>query len=242
MFIRGMIGDLPQTIPDVSALGLDGVVVRFSDVLTDAANLRAIGFAAHIDGIDGVTEAASSLVSVFVRFDAALITRDRLMSILSQMAADYQGDTVAAKSLWTIPCCFDGEAVGQLAHDAGMSETALIDGFCAAPVRCLALGFAPGQPYLGLLPEALNFARRSDLTQVGQGDVVTAVRQLIVFANPSPTGWWKVGRSHFRVFDAERSAPFAFAPGDLVQFAPVSALDLEAVQGDTYGGAKVTKA
>ena len=68
-------------------------------------------------------------------------------------------------------------------------------------VEVLALGFAPGQPYLGELPGHWALPRRQTLNpQVPQGALVTAVRQFVLFANPSPTGWRQVGRTGFACF------------------------------------------
>ncbi len=57
--------------PDIQTLGTDGLLVRFGDSLSEPANRAALAFGAALerDLPEGVEEIATSLVSVFVRFD-----------------------------------------------------------------------------------------------------------------------------------------------------------------------------
>ena len=56
--------------------------------------------------------------------------------------------------------------------------------------------------------------RTSTLTaEVPAGALVTAVRQLVLFANPSPTGWRQIGMSAFKPFAPETDTPFYCVQG-----------------------------
>jgi allophanate hydrolase subunit 1 len=67
-------------------------------------------------------------------------------------------------------------------------------------VRVLAVGFAPGQPYLGPLGEEWNLPRLKALQQVPAGALVQAISQFVLFTGPAPTGWRHVGQTAFRCF------------------------------------------
>jgi len=69
--------------------------------------------------------------------------------------------------------------------------------------------------------------------------LVVAVGQLIIFANEAPTGWRHIGQTAFRCFDQSRAEPFAFQAGDLVQFQSATPSEIEALQSDRFGGAKL---
>ena len=114
--------------------------------------------------------------------------------------------------------------------------------YCRFPgsLRVLALGFAPGQPYLGFLPQHWDIPRQSDVTpHVPQGAVVVAVRQVIPFANAAPTGWRQIGRTAFRCYDPSQDEALPLRPGDEVGFIPVSPKELTAAGARPFGGAEV---
>ena len=102
------------------------------------------------------------------------------------------------------------------------------------------LGFAPGQPYLGELPPAWDIPRQTGLTpKVPVGALTVAIRQLVLFAVSTPTGWRHIGQTGFRAFRPESDTPFVLNPGDEVIFEPVSRDDHERLSGTgPDGGAK----
>jgi allophanate hydrolase subunit 1 len=68
---------------------------------------------------------------------------------------------------------------------------------------------------------------------------VTAVRQLVVFANPSPTGWRQIGMSAFKPFAPNTPTPILLRAGDAMQFSTATADDIQRLKasGDPKGGA-----
>ena len=90
------------------------------------------------------------------------------------------------------------------------------------------IGFAPGMPNLGELPEAWNIPRQTALTaQVPAGGLCVAIRQLVLFPVATPTGWRHIGQTALRLFRPETEEPFILRPGDEVLFEPVSPEVLE---------------
>jgi KipI family sensor histidine kinase inhibitor len=229
-------------------LGLDGVLVRFADTLSDSANRAALAFHGALVSADwdGVSETATSLTSVLVRFRPDVLARGELEARLRDLAGDT--DWAArplpeGRRLWRIPVAFGGANGPQLdeaANAAGVNAETAIAEICEAELRVLALGFAPGQPYLGFLPGHWDIPRQSAVTaEVPAGAVVVAVRQVIPFANAAPTGWRQVGRTAFRCYDADREVPLPLRAGDSVRFEPVDADALTRLEQapDRMGGA-----
>ncbi len=86
------------------------------------------------------------------------------------------------------------------------------------------------------MPEAFAISRQRDLTpQVPAGAIAVAIRQVVLFANPSPTGWRQLGLTAFRCFRAEADAPFALSPGDEVLLERVGEDALERLRRDDPG-------
>lgn len=234
--------------PEIYPLGVDGVLVRFARTLSEEANTRAIAFAAQVKSAElhGVTEVASSLISVRVGFDPASTSRSDIIARLSEALAKPTASETAPRRLWRIPVGFGPDNAPQLAEAAslaGITVDQAVEEITAQRLRVIALGFAPGQPYLGMLPPHWDIARQSELTpQMPNGALVAAVRQLIIFAADAPTGWRHIGQTAFRVYQPDAPDPFAFQPGDAVQFCAVGDAELIALKGrsDTNGGAQVS--
>ncbi|OSP54044.1 allophanate hydrolase subunit 1 [Pseudoruegeria sp. SK021] len=218
--------------PRVATVGLSGLLVQFSDRLDEAANRAALAFRAAIDveAWEGVAETATSLTSTFLRFDPLQLAPDDLSARVTTLLASRDwsaADLPQRRRRWRVPVAFGGEAGPQLDEVAGLVGLSPEDAaaqITAQPVRVQTIGFAPGQPYLGTLPEAWDIPRQTDLTpMVPQGALVVAIRQLIVFSNATQTGWRQIGLTGFRCFRPDAAAPFALNAGDDIQFTPVSA-------------------
>lgn len=223
--------------PRIVDVGLSGMLVTFSDVLTDGANGAALAFREAIDalGLDGILESSTSLTSAFVTFDPIVLKRDTLRQALSELAQDRDWETAglpANRVRWIIPAVFGGDVAGpQLEDAAGLANVSVevaVNELCAKPLRVMTLGFAPGQPYLGSLPENWAIPRQTGLTKrVPVGAITVAIRQIVLFSTSTPTGWRQVGVCGFRAFRPEALQPFALRPGDEIQFRAVSMQEYE---------------
>jgi KipI family sensor histidine kinase inhibitor len=86
------------------------------------------------------------------------------------------------------------------------------------------IGFMPGFPYMGELPENLSTPRReTPRTRVPRGSVGIAQRQTGIYPAESPGGWQIIGRTPLVLFNAANDPPALLAPGDRVQFYAVAA-------------------
>lgn len=235
--------------PEILPFGPDGVVLRLglSPDERVVAAVQVLRAALENAALPGVEEIAASLTSVLVRFDPARVGRamvERAAAEVAQGVSETADGLPDPKRRWTIPVAFGGEAGPQLAEvaqAAGLSEAKAVEALIAAPLRVLAIGFAPGLPYLGLLPPEWDIPRMTDLTPtVPRGALVAAVRQLVLFTHPSPTGWRQVGRAAFHGFDPARDPAIYLAPGDEIRLERIGPSELDALEadnGDGLGGA-----
>jgi len=232
--------------PIIQTAGVDGMLVSFANALNEPANRAALAFRAALEqaGWDGMEETASTLVSVYVRFDPFHVThaqmRTRLQSLCAQ--SDWFGaDLPEGRRSWRIPTVFgapDGPQLAQAAEAAGMSEAEAITSLSSARLRVQTIGFAPGQPYIGELPAHWDIPRRQTLSSpVAEGALVVAIRQLVLFSVSTPTGWSQVGQTAVRLFQPEANEPFMLRPGDEVQFTQTEPEQLSAMRKDRHGGA-----
>jgi KipI family sensor histidine kinase inhibitor len=95
----------------------------------------------------------------------------------------------------------------------------------------LMVGFSPGQPYIGGLDAKLSVPRRATpRTVMPAGSVAIANAQTAVYPYETPGGWSIIGRTPLRVFDPAREPASLFAPGDRVQFVPITRAEFEGLQ------------
>lgn len=239
-------------IPEIRPLGLDGVIVRFAFHVSDEASAAVQAMLADLEtsDFDGLTEIVPSLASVYLRFDTERYPRAAALKAIENLVSsrDWSRATVPQPNrTWRIPVSFGGNRGPELSEAAtlsGSTESAAIEALVSADLRILAIGFAPGQPYFGLLPTEWDIPRKSELTpKVPAGALVVAVRQLVLFANPSPTGWRQIGYTPFRPFDLARAEPSVLQTGDAIRLIRVREDDIASIErsGDPLGGATLER-
>ncbi len=93
-------------------------------------------------------------------------------------------------------------------------------GFHIQPTyRVYMIGFTPGYPYLGELPDAIATPRRNTpRTRVLRGSVGIAQKQSGIYSVDSPGGWQIIGWTPVHLFDPERTPPSLLVMGDRVKF------------------------
>lgn len=81
------------------------------------------------------------------------------------------------------------------------------------------MGFQPGFPYLGGLPENLHTPRRQQpRKKVPAGSVGIGGSQTGIYPFSSPGGWQLIGKTSIALFDLQKTPPVLLAAGDNVRF------------------------
>lgn len=237
-------------VPDIAPLGVDGLIVRFGDRLTEAANRAALAFRAAIEaaGLAGIQETSASPAAVYLRFDALSTDAEALRPALQALLSGrdwFAAPLPAGRRRWTVPAAFGGAhgpSLDEAAALAGLSPAAAAQALCAQPLRVQAIGFAPGLPYLGELPPAFDLPRLTALNpRVPEGAITLAIRQIVLFPVPSPTGWRHIGTTALRLFRPDAPDPFLLRAGDEVRFRPVTGDEIDRLRRDAPDGGAVAE-
>lgn len=235
--------------PRIKTVGLSGVLVTFAEKMSEPANRATLAFRAAIDGEawPEVTESTMSLVSVFLVVDLVETAPEAVIERVEVLLASrdwYAAPLPDGRTLWHVPTVYGTDLAPQLeeaAEVAGVDPADAIRQISGTRVRVLTIGYAPGQPYLGELREVWNIPRQQALTKsVPAGALVIAIRQLVLFTGPTPTGWRHIGQTAFANFRPKASEPFALKPGDELVFPAISAAELDQIRakdGSGNGGA-----
>lgn len=205
-----------------------------------AAAERAIAAAIRNDALPGAEEVAAAFCSVTVHYDNAVTAQADLVVALDALLAPVTPDAAAGGYLWHLPCCHDadlGPDLDDLARATGQSVAMIIAAHSAATLTVFALGFLPGLPFLGELPDSFARPRRTDpRKQVPAGSVAIANRMCVIYPWASPGGWHILGRCPVPLFDITRPVPALLAPGDRVRFVAVGRAEFDGVAAEVDAG------
>jgi KipI family sensor histidine kinase inhibitor len=210
----------PLGPPLIQPLGDRGLLVRFASELSDDANAAAIAFARQLRGAlpAGVTEVDPNLVSVLLKYDPAKVGFEPLAGEV-RLLLGRQTDISEPPIRHAIAVTFDGLDLAEAAATLRLAPEAFVAAHCAAPLRVLTTGFAPGFVYCGFHPEGMALPRRTEVRPVvPAGTVLFAARQTAIASTPIPTGWHVIGHTSFSNFDAAAEPPTMLREGDEIVF------------------------
>lgn len=141
-------------------------------------------------------------------------------------------DTLEGGRIVEIPVCYAGEYAPDLekvAAQKGMPPEELVGLHTAGLYRVYMIGFLPGFPYLGRLHGRLEIPRKPQPEAVRAGGVGIAGMQTGIYPLDSPGGWWVIGRTPVKLFDADAEAPALLRAGDQVRFRTISPVDFREI-------------
>jgi len=216
------------------------VIFELGDRIDADIGLQCLSLAQRITQatLAGVTDVIPSFVTVAIQFephrdhhgDPCTYFEQATRALLAQAVDDALLDT----RIIDIPVCYDAPYATDLAwiaQTAHCTEAEIIQRHSQSLGRVFMLGFAPGQPYIGILDPILNIPRRTTpRTAVPAGSVAIANRQTTVYPNQLPGGWHIIGATPLSVFDIQRTQPSLLEPGDQVRFVPISAAHFKDLQ------------
>jgi antagonist of KipI len=217
------------TFPRAQPVGDAAATVELGESLDPATNarVRALDHDLARSPFDGFREAVPGLRSLLVLYDPAVVRFAAVARDLLARAARPARPSPPAR-VHEVPTVYggeDGPDLAPLARERGLTEADLAGRHAGEAYTVFMLGFTPGFPYLGLLPERLEVPRRATpRVRVPAGSVALAGRLTGIYPVASPGGWQVVGRTSLRLFDPRRAEPALLAPGDRVRFVAVADL------------------
>jgi inhibitor of KinA len=238
--------ETPQAWPRLRPLGDAALIFEFGARIDPAIHARVLGFAAALEAeaaagcLAEVIEWVPAFTTVTVFFDPGIEDLEALGRRLLALAQAARPRS-AGGARWEIPVCFEpafAPDLEALAAAKGLAPREVVALLTGAEFQVYMLGFLPGFPYLGGLPEACELPRLAvPRRAVPERSLAVAGRMCAVYPWSSPGGWHLLGRTPLRFFDlAQAARPALLAPGDRVRWQAIDAatyhaLDELAAQG-----------
>ncbi len=214
-------------------LGDQAVLVYLSDEKT------AVRFAAQVREAawPWTVDVVQAYQSVAVYYDLATIDYVDVRSALASIESTAH-DTEPTGRLFTIPCCYTlGLDWHRLEAHTGRSPEELIALHVQTVYTVYAIGFCPGFPYLGYLPDGIAGVPRlqAPRLQVPAGSVGLTGRQTGIYTEARPGGWNIIGRTPLELVNV-RHGYFPLRTGDQIHFAQIGETEFHELSGKRIGG------
>jgi inhibitor of KinA len=209
--------------PRYLVAGEKALVVEFGSRIDPGINARVQGLfrALGRERIPGVVETIPTFRSLLVSYDPLLVGFDELVSRIQAVGSAVPERSETRNAL-LIPTVYGGQFgpdIDFVARHNRVSVEEVIRLHISGDYLVYMIGFTPGFPYLGGLPDQIATPRlQVPRTVVPAGSVGIAGNQTGVYPVESPGGWQLIGRTPLKLYDPARENPVLLEPGDSVRF------------------------
>ena len=212
-------------------MGDRSLLVELGDEISPSVNQRVqeLFTAMDMHPVDGVRELVPSYRSLLVIYDPLNISPADLKHTIRDTYQNLDQAELPEPRTIDIPIVYGGEqgpdleSVAQYHH---ITPQEVIDYHTRPTYRVYMIGFTPGYPYLGEVPDAISTPRReTPRILVPQGSVGIAQKQTGIYSVDSPGGWQIIGWTPVDLFDPQAQPPSLLMMGDRVRFQAISAQD-----------------
>ncbi len=189
----------------------------------------------------GVIETVPAYSTLTVYYDPILILEHKsqnlssayeiIKSLLSDLLEPSFAILPVDFPLIQIPVCYNpalGQDLDFVSKYSHLSIEEIIQLHTAPLYTVFMIGFSPGFPYFGILPEKLEVPRKSiPNNNVPAGSVAIAGKQTGIYPFETPGGWQIIGRTPLRLFDTSKHDSSLLKVGYHVQFTSITISQFE---------------
>jgi inhibitor of KinA len=212
--------------PIIYQLGDSSLEVSFGDTIDASTHQRVITLwhslkESPLPGQGDTTPAYSTLAIHFDRIYFHEKGLNRLISLLSDRIGALSVQQPSESNIIQVPVCYESDFAPDLqavSDQLQLPVDSIIELHSGCIYTVFLLGFLPGFPYLGPLPQSLHLPRNQRPESVTAGTVAMAANQTGIYPSNSPGGWWRIGRTPLPLFDPADPRIVLFEPGDRVRF------------------------
>ncbi|MBW2441389.1 MAG: 5-oxoprolinase subunit PxpB [Deltaproteobacteria bacterium] len=209
-------------------MGDRSLLVELGDDISPAVNqcVQELFTALDMQPIDGVRELVPSYRSLLVIYEPLKISPDDLKRAIGDTYDHLNQTELPEPRTIDIPIVYGGEQGPDLAYVAQhhhITPQEVIDYHTRPTYRVYMIGFTPGYPYLGEVPDAIATPRRTTpRILVPKGSVGIAQKQTGIYSVDSPGGWQIIGWTPVNLFDPQAQPPSLLMMGDRVRFQAIT--------------------
>ncbi len=213
-------------------MGDRAVLVELGDDISPQINqkVRELYIGTKGQRIKGIKDLVPSYRSLMVVYDPLVISLDFLESQMNAIWSALDDARLSDPRTVEIPVVYGdkyGPDLEWIADYHKMTPQDVIRLHTQPTYQVYMIGFMPGYPYMGEVPDELVTPRRkTPRTHVPRGSVGIAQKQTGIYPVASPGGWQIIGRTPVRLFDPHKKPPSLLEMGDQVKFYAIAAEEL----------------
>lgn len=243
----------------IQPLGEAAIQVSFGEKIDPQLCICARALAAELEKTPflGLKEVEVSYTGVAVFFEPLILSREKLEKANPELSHSYQVVENYINNLLKkielseaditpkvrVPVCYGGEYGPDLEYVAEyhkMTQEEVINKHTSGDYLVYMIGFAPGFPYVGGLPEEIVTPRRkTPRLAIPKGSVGIAGTQTGAYPLETPGGWQLIGRTPlelFRINDLDH--PSVLQAGDRLQFYAITSEEFKRIAAQEGSVAK----
>lgn len=240
-------------------LGETAIQVSFGEKIDPQLCICARALAAELEQnpFSGLKELEVSYTGVAVFFEPLVLRREKLEKINPELSHSYQVVENYINKLLTkiklseadvatmvrVPVCYGGEYGPDLEYVAEyhkMTKEEVIHKHISGDYLVYMIGFAPGFPYVGGMPEEIATPRReTPRLAIPKGSVGIAGSQTGAYPLETPGGWQLIGRTPLELFRLnDLKHPSVLQAGDRLEFYAITPEQFKSIAAQEGSGAK----
>ncbi len=215
-------------VDSLQPLGDQAVLAAFAD------ENAALGWAAGVKRLapSWLFDVVQAYTTVAVYFDLNCTNYRAASDWLRREVRELAHEAIDSR-LHSIPCCYEMQLdLERVARHTGLGHDEIIRLHTSTEFTVYAIGFCPGFPYLGYLPELLSSVPRleSPRLRVDPGSVGLTGRQTGIYTEARPGGWNLIGRTPLQLVDVA-DGYFPLRTGDRVRFESIDVATFRELEG-----------
>ena len=202
------------------------ITFEFADRISEEVNIHVIALKDLIEQqpFNGFIESVPAYSSLTVYFNKEVNKKEVINIIKTYNTQLSTVNNPHPTDIKIIPVCYElGDDFPNICSTLNLKSDELIGLHSMPTYRVYMIGFTPGFPYMGTIPEALEIPRKKiPSLNIGAGSVAIAGKQTGIYPSNSPGGWHVIGKTPVKMYDKKRNPTCFLQAGDLVNFNPIS--------------------
>jgi len=226
-------------------MGDQAITVKFGDEISPEINNKVIAFSQFLakQQDPAIIEWVPTYTDITIYYNPRILSFDQMRKqVDSWLQMELYHQQKEQRRIY-LPVLYGGDQGPDLEYVADyhqITQEEVIRIHTSLDYRVYMLGFAPGFPYLGGLPEILHTPRlEKPRVRIPAGSVGIAGKQTGVYPLSTPGGWQIIGHTPIPLFDKHKEAePILLRAGDLIRFVSIDRdryeFILEQIQNKSY--------
>ena len=229
-------------IPRIYSIHDRAITIEFSQTIDEHINMQVIAWQQEIESnpFPGFIECVPAYSSLTIYFGADCNVDDLKNQLQKKITITENKNHFNTSSknqdeqTIEIPVCYDsqfGYDLPLLSSALKLSIEKIIQIHSEHIYRVYMIGFIPGFPYMGVLPQQLETSRKQNPSlKIPAGSIGIAGKQTGIYPTEIPGGWQIIGRTPLTIFNKLNEPACLLKAGDNVRFSPISKKEFDQFQ------------